>query len=118
MAKLGARKELLVEAHSANTREMRKIAAETSPRVMAALDARARSPETLIEVGLALSRGQTVKAMDVNEVPEQFVEIDEIADDAHVTSLRRRIRAMADMAMEPSHYGSLPHCAPARAFLR
>jgi APA family basic amino acid/polyamine antiporter len=95
MVKLGKRKELLQESYSKSTQEIRRAAAPDAPHTLVALDSTARSPETLAEVGIALSGNNRVKVMHITEVPEQFLELDALEDSIAVTSLQRRILAMA-----------------------
>jgi amino acid transporter/mannitol/fructose-specific phosphotransferase system IIA component (Ntr-type)/nucleotide-binding universal stress UspA family protein len=61
---------------------------------------RERSPEMLVELGIALADGRTVEVLQVTEVPEQTT-LDAVPDDHGAqAAVRRRITAMAE---EQSH---------------
>ncbi|GJM34335.1 MAG: amino acid transporter [Saprospiraceae bacterium] len=55
-----------------------------------------RSPETLVEMGSALAYGAKVQVVHLNEVPDQTVLDALLEDSPTVTSLNRRISAMAE----------------------
>ncbi len=95
MSKLGSRRELLEEAYNHNTQELRRTAASQTPNVLVAMNAGVRSPEILVEVGVALSGDTPVRALHITEVPEQILDLDAVEEEVTVTSLRRRVAAMS-----------------------
>lgn len=54
-----------------------------------------RSPETLVEVGVALADGRKVEVLHITQVPEQLSLEHMLDDDPLTSALRRRIEAMA-----------------------
>ncbi len=54
-----------------------------------------RSPETLVEVGAALADGKKIQVVHLTEVPEQTILEALLEEDVMITSLNRRISAMA-----------------------
>ncbi len=96
LSKLGVRKELLVEARSKTTLEMRRLAQTTEARALVAVDDTVRAPETLAELASVLAEGRGTRVIHVTEVPEQILDLDAVEEDAKVTSLRRRVHAMAE----------------------
>ncbi|MEM7447472.1 MAG: amino acid permease [Myxococcota bacterium] len=66
-------------------------------QVVVALLGEERSPETLVEVGASLSDGRRVEVLHLTDAPEQM-ELDMmLEDDVGLTSIRRRISAMAQV---------------------
>ena len=63
--------------------------------VVVALFGDERSPEMLVELGIALAKGDRLEVCHVKEVPEQTSLQDIHSEPAKVYSLRRRVRAMA-----------------------
>ena len=55
-----------------------------------------RSPEALVEVGIALAGDRSVEMLHLTEVPEQMPTNAVREEDPAIRSLRRRIRAMAE----------------------
>lgn len=55
-----------------------------------------RSPEMLVEMGAALSRNGKVQVLHLTEVPDQTMLDALLDDDVHITSLNRRLKAMAE----------------------
>lgn len=55
-----------------------------------------RSPEMIVEMGAALAGGQKVQVLHITEVPDQTILDAMLEDDLVVSSLNRRIAAMAE----------------------
>ncbi|MDH3243342.1 MAG: amino acid permease [Saprospiraceae bacterium] len=55
-----------------------------------------RSPEMLVEMGAALAGGQKIQVLHITEVPDQTILDALLEDDLIVSSLNRRIAAMAE----------------------
>ena len=64
--------------------------------VVVALFGKERSPEVLVELGGALGAGQRVQVMHVTEIPEQAPLEAALDEDVALTSLRRRVSALAE----------------------
>lgn len=69
----------------------------SSKAVLVGLFGAERSPEMLVELGVALAGDGGVEAMLVTEVPEQTgLEAPLAVEDPHMRSMRRRIRALSE----------------------
>lgn len=64
--------------------------------VVVALFGEERSPEMLVEMGVAVAEDGRVQVLHINEVPEQMNLADVLDEEVAVRSLRRRVDAMAD----------------------
>jgi len=89
LKKIGKRPELLAEAKSIEDTITGAAA------VVVPLFGEERSPEALVEVGVALAAGKRVEVVHLTEVPEQTLLEAVLEDDAPVKSLARRIGAIA-----------------------
>jgi amino acid transporter len=64
--------------------------------VVVPLFGKERSPEMLVEIGAALGKGTSVQVVSLTEIPDQ-TDLDAVLDDdAGITSINRRISAMAE----------------------
>lgn len=63
--------------------------------VVVCLFGKERAPDTLIELGLAVSKKERLEVVHLTEIPEQ-TQVHDIRDSAAIRSLRRRIRAMSE----------------------
>lgn len=66
-----------------------------SASVVVCLFGKERAPDTLIELGLAVSKKERLEVVHLTEIPEQ-TQVHDIRDSAAIRSLRRRIRAMSE----------------------
>lgn len=64
-------------------------------KVVVALYGQERSPETLIEMGMALAENDNLEVASIVEIPEQISIADYTIESASLKSLRRRVTAMA-----------------------
>lgn len=94
ISRLQSRRQLIEETYSSGTLELRRLAKEQMPAVLVAVDRRVRSPEMLVEMGVALSQGRTVRTIHTTEVAEQILELDAVEEELSVQSLRRRVIAL------------------------
>ena len=77
--------------------ETARKAPQSSKAVVVGLFGAERSPEMLVELGVALAGTGGVEAMLVTEVPEQTgLDASLATDEPHLRSMQRRIRAMAE----------------------
>lgn len=91
IGKLGRRRDLLAVETGSSSSEVGEDAA-----VVVALFGTERSPEMLVELGQALSEGGAIAVVHLTELPEQ-VHLDAVSEeDPSVSSVRRRILAMAE----------------------
>jgi len=100
----GQRKELLKRP----TRDMPAVVHDfdVEARVVVALFGSERTPELLVEHAAALAEGGGVQVVLLSEVPEQ-TSIDAFRDDPQITSIHRRISAVAEAKEIDLHFRSL-----------
>ena len=91
---LGPRPEIAAEA-SRLSGQFRVSQVPVGASVVVSLLGQERSPETLVELGVALADGQWVKVVHLTDIPEQIMLNAMLEEDAAATSLRRRIDALA-----------------------
>jgi APA family basic amino acid/polyamine antiporter len=87
-----SRMDLLNQEPAGELDEQLPVSAE----VVVPLFGRARSPETLVEMGAALADGKKIDVLHVTEIPEQSFLTDFLQDDVQTTAIQRRIMAMAE----------------------
>ena len=75
-------------------------------KVVVSLFGKERSPETLIEMGLAISGGSKVEVAHLTELPEQ-TSLSDIDDSPQIRSLKRRIEAMSHINIKPISFDPL-----------
>ncbi len=75
-------------------------------RVVVALFGSERTPELLVEHAAALAEGGRVQVVLLSEVPEQTA-LDAVRDDPKITSIRRRVNAVAEAKGIELHFQSL-----------
>jgi len=93
----GSRKDLFDKELQLNQNVEFPVAMDSDSRqanVVVSLYGKERSPDTLIELGIAVANHGEVEVVHLTEVPEQ-TSVHDIDDPALVKSLARRIRAMA-----------------------
>lgn len=69
-------------------------------KVVISLFGKERSPETLIEMGLAISAGSKLEVVHLTELPEQ-TSLSDMQDSSQIRSLTRRIEAVSTMNITP-----------------
>ncbi len=72
-----------------------KSRSEETPSVAVVLFGLERSPETVVEIGMALSHKRKLGVVHINELPEQMFTTSVARDKLLVDSLRRRVGTMA-----------------------
>ena len=92
----GIRKDLIHQeldvASESSFEAVRKSQRDTE--VVVSLYGEERSPDTLIELGIAVAQKQDIEVVHLTEIPEQ-TSVYDIEDSASVRSLSRRIRTMS-----------------------
>ncbi len=68
----------------------------TAATIVVPLFGNERSPETLVEMGAAIARGQRVEVLYIKAIPEQIQLADALEDDSLGLALHRRLHAMAE----------------------
>lgn len=98
----GKRQDLVEEKQEVISRSrLEDIDLSMDANVVVALFGKERSPEMLIEMGVALAEHSNCEVAHITEVPEQ-TDLDDLMDEpAELRSLRRRVLAMAVEKKEP-----------------
>ncbi|MCB0412728.1 MAG: amino acid permease [Bdellovibrionales bacterium] len=98
----GKRKDLLdSESEFVSPGFFQSFSMEEDAEVVVALFGKERSPEVLIEMGMALTQQGRLEVVHMTEVPEQIVLSDIGEETPIIRSLRRRIQAMSEKSEEP-----------------
>ncbi len=88
----GARKDLIKEAQYLDKQsDIQEIDLSGDSQVVVSLLGNEKSPELLVEMGVALSNGSHLESVHLTEVPKQTDLEELIKENAHIRSLRRRI---------------------------
>lgn len=98
----GKRHDLIEENIFARHTDFYNI--ERSSQVVVALFGRERSPDMLVEMGVALADTGDVEVTSMIEVPEQTTLQDVLDEPAEVRSLRRRVKAMGNDKQRAIHF--------------
>ncbi len=96
----GVRKDLVLEPEDeggdrAIIQRLENLDLTEDAQVVVAMFGKERSPEMLVELGIALSEEDTIEVTHLTEVPEQASLSDFWREPAAVKSLRRRMKAMS-----------------------
>lgn len=102
----GKRTDLLV-AEDDQFRKFRSITLNQDAQIVVGLFGKERSPEVLVEMGVAMAHHSQAEVVNIIEIPEQTDLFDFIEEPPEIRSLRRRIRAMADDKNEPISFDTL-----------
>ncbi len=98
----GKRQDLVEEKQEIIPRaRLEDIDLSVDANVVVTLFGKERSPEMLIEMGVALAEHSNCEVAHITEVPEQTVLDDLMDEPAELRSLRRRVLAMAVEKKEP-----------------
>lgn len=91
----GKRTDLL-SAEEDQFQKFRSITLNQDAQIVVGLFGKERSPEVLVEMGVAMAHHSQAEVVNIIEIPEQTNLFDFIEEPPEIRSLRRRIRAMAD----------------------
>lgn len=98
----GKRSDLIDESPEVVSRsKIESMDLSQDAKVVVSLFGKERSPETLIEMGIALAEHGNLEVAHITEVPEQTDLDDMMVEPAELRSLRRRVVAMAVEKGEP-----------------
>lgn len=91
----GRRKDLIAGQAATPVNTYNSIDLTQNAKIVVSLFGKERSPEMLVEMGVALAEKANVEVAHILEIPEQASLSDIVGEEATVRSLRRRIAAMA-----------------------
>lgn len=97
----------LITAEEDQFQKFRSITLNQDAQIVVGLFGKERSPEVLVEMGVAMAHHTQAEVVNIIEIPEQTNLFDFIEEPAEIRSLRRRIRAMADEKDEPISFDTL-----------
>lgn len=102
----GKRNDLLV-FEDEDFLKFQDLSINQDAQIVVGLFGKERSPEVLIEMGVAMAHHSQAEVANIIEIPEQTNLFDFIEEPPEIKSLRRRVAAMASEKKEPISFDTL-----------